>query len=190
VNVILTGMRGTGKSSIGRLLAHLLGFAFVDTDAAIETLAGVRIADLVARHGWEHFRALERQVVAHIATGDRQVIATGGGTLIDEENAKQLKIRGVVVLLVCAVPILQRRLGAGENRPSLTGQGSAVAELEHIWNARRARYREVADLSYDVSAESANSMPDLQQKARAIQELLRQTISCQKTAQPDEHGWV
>ena len=183
-------MRGTGKSSIGRLLASLLGFAFVDTDAAIETLAGVRIADLVASHGWEHFRALERQVVAHIATGDRQVIATGGGTLIDEENAKQLKARGVVVLLLCAVPILQRRLGAGENRPSLTGQGSAVAELEHVWNARRGRYLAVADLRYDVSAESADSMLDLRHKARAIQELLRPTMSHHRTDQPGEHGEV
>jgi shikimate kinase len=61
-------MRGTGKSSIGRLLASQLDFAFVDTDTAIEKLAGVRIADLVACHGWEHFRALERQVVAHIST--------------------------------------------------------------------------------------------------------------------------
>lgn len=190
MNVILTGMRGTGKSSIGRPLASLLSFAFVDTDAAIETLAGVRIADLVACYGWEHFRALERQVVGRIATGDRQVIATGGGTLIDEENAKQLKARGVVVLLLCAVPTLQRRLGAGDNRPSLTGQGSAVAELEHVWNARRARYLAVADLRYDVSAESANSMQDLQHKAHAIQELLRQTMSHQRTDQPGEHGWL
>jgi shikimate kinase len=181
-------MRGTGKSSLGRLLASLLGFAFVDTDAAIETLTGVRIADLVACHGWEHFRALERQVVTQVTTEDRQVIATGGGTLIDEENAQRLKACGVVVLLLCAVPILQRRLGAGENRPSLTGQGSAVAELEHVWNARRARYLAVADLSYDVSAESVNSMQDLQHKARAIQELLQQTMSHQRTEQPGEHG--
>jgi shikimate kinase len=180
-------MRGTGKSSIGRLLASQLDFAFVDTDTAIEKLAGVRIADLVACHGWEHFRALERQVVAHISTGDRQVIATGGGTLIDEENAKQLKACGVVVLLLCAVPILQRRLGGGGNRPSITGQGSAIAELEHVWNARQARYLAVADLTYNVSAESANSMQDLQHKAHAIQELLRQTRSHQRTDQPGEH---
>lgn len=177
MNVILTGMRGTGKSSIGKLLADRLGFAFVDTDAAIETLAGARIADIVARHGWEYFRRLERQVVAGIAMGDRQVVATGGGTLIDEENAECLKASGVVVLLVCHVPILQRRIGTGENRPPLTGQGSAIAELEHVWEARRARYLAVADLRYDVSEESTDSMQDLQRKVLDIQGLLRQAMS-------------
>lgn len=174
MNIILTGMRGTGKSSIGKLLADQLGFAFVDTDAAIETLAASCIADIVAHHGWEHFRQLERQVVASIAMEDRQVVATGGGTLIDEDNAAYLKARGIVVLLLCSVPILQRRLGIGENRPALTGQGSAIAELEQVWEARRARYLAVADLWYDVSAESADSLRDLQRKAQDIVGLLRQ----------------
>ena len=96
VNVVLTGMRGTGKSSIGAVLAERLGFAFIDTDAAIEELAGCRIAEIVVRHGWNHFRALERQVVARTLPTDRQVIAAGGGTLIDEENAVRLKERGLV----------------------------------------------------------------------------------------------
>lgn len=174
MNVILTGMRGTGKSSLGAILAERLGFAFVDTDVAIETLAGVRIADIVARHGWDHFRALERQVVANIVAADRQVIASGGGTLIDEENAARLKVQGIVVLLVCALPILQHRIVGGGNRPSLTGQGSAVAELAEVWQARQERYASVADLTYDVSMESDDPMQDLQRKAAAIHTLLLQ----------------
>ena len=67
VNVILTGLRGTGKSSVGKVLAQRLGFTFVDTDTLIEEVAGSRIAAIVAQHGWEHFRALERQVVARVA---------------------------------------------------------------------------------------------------------------------------
>lgn len=167
-------MRGTGKSSLGAVLATRLGFGFVDTDVAIETLAAARIADIVARHGWEHFRTLERQVVAHTAAADRQVIAAGGGTLIDEENAVCLKVRGVVVLLVCALQILQRRIAGGGNRPSLTGHGSAVTELEEVWQARRARYAAVADLTYDVSMESDDPTQDLQRKAAAIHTLLLQ----------------
>ena len=179
MNVILTGMRGTGKSSIGGLLADLLGFAFVDIDAVIEAQAGDRIAEIVAQHGWEHFRALERQAVVHVAAHDSQVIASGGGTLIDEDNARHLKAQGIVILLWCDIATLQRRIGTAANRPSLTGQASAVAELEQVWEARRARYHAVAELTYDVSADTADSQPDVQGKARAIYVLLHQHRACQ-----------
>lgn len=164
MNIILTGLRGTGKSSIGALLARRLNFTFIDTDAALEVRAKCRIADLVARQGWSYFRTLERQIVAQIAAADCQVVATGGGTLIDEENAQILKARGVVVLLVCDLPILQRRISRGSNRPSLTGRGSAVAELAQVWETRQARYFAVADLTYDVSVESTQPERDLQRK--------------------------
>jgi shikimate kinase len=174
VNVILTGLRGTGKSSVGKVLAQRLNFAFVDTDTRIEDLAGCRIAAMVAQHGWEHFRALERQVVIQVAATDRHVVAAGGGTLIDIENARLLKTRGVVVLLVCELSILRRRLACGSNRPSLTGQGSAAVELAQVWAARRERYHSVADVTYDVSAESGNVMEDLERKAADIEALLYQ----------------
>jgi len=175
VNVILTGLRGTGKSSVGKLLAQRLGFTFVDTDTLIEELAASRIAEIVVQHGWEHFRALERQVVTHVAATDRHVVAAGGGTLIDEENARLLKRRGVVVLLVCELPILQHRIALESNRPSLTGQGPAEVELAQVWEARRARYHAVADVMYDVSAESANVVEDLARKAADLEALLHQS---------------
>ena len=174
MNIVLTGLRGTGKSSIGDVLAQQLGYTFLDTDVVIEAQAGMRIADIVARHGWEHFRALEREVVVQTAAADRHVIAAGGGTLIDACNAKQLKASGVVVLLLCDLPILQRRIGAEGNRPSLTGQGSAVAELNRVWEERREQYYAVADLTYDVSSESGDVAEDVRQKAAGIQTLLEQ----------------
>jgi len=162
---------------MGKMLAQRLNFAFVDTDTRIEKLAGCRIAAIVAQYGWEHFRALERQVVTQVAATDRHVVAAGGGTLIDAENARLLKARGVVVLLVCEISILQRRLTLGSNRPSLTGQGSAAVELAQVWEARRERYHSVADVTYDVSAESVNVMQDLERKAADIEALLHQ-IPC------------
>lgn len=175
MNVILTGLRGTGKSSVGKVLAQRLSFTFVDTDTLIEEFAGSRIADIVAQHGWEHFRTLEHQVVTRVAATNRQVVAAGGGTLIDEENARLLKIHGVVVLLLCDLPILQRRIILGSNRPSLTGQGSAEVELAQIWKARQARYHSVADVMYDVSAESTDMVEDLDRKAANIEALLQQS---------------
>lgn len=182
MNVILTGLRGTGKSSVGRVLAQRLGFTFVDTDMLIEARAGQRIADLVAQHGWEHFRALERTVVREVAACDQHVVAAGGGTLIDPDNAQILKTHGVVVLLICDVPILQRRITAGSNRPSLTGQGSAAVELAQVWEARRERYHAVADVLYDVSVESTNIGEDIERKARDIAGLVQRFPGFQEEA--------
>ncbi|ETX05390.1 shikimate kinase [Candidatus Entotheonella palauensis] len=174
MNVILTGMRGTGKSSIGSVLAERLAFRFVDTDEVIETLAGQRIADIVAQHGWAHFRELERQAVTQCAAADRHVIAVGGGTLMDEVNTERLKAQGVVILLLCDLSILQRRIRGEDNRPSLTGQGSAVAELANVWETRRERYHAVADITFDVSEETEDFMQDTVRKAAQVAALLQQ----------------
>ncbi len=174
MNVILTGMRGTGKSSIGSALAKRLAFHFVDTDEVIETLAGQRIADIVAQHGWEHFRALEREAVTQYAAADQHVIAVGGGTLMDEVNTERLKAQGVVVLLLCDLSILQRRIDGETNRPSLTGQGSAVTELASVWETRRERYYAVADITFDVSEETEDFTQDTVRKAGQIEALLQQ----------------
>ena len=101
MNVVLTGLRGTGKSTLGRALARLLGYGFRDTDKDIVRRAGMSINDIVAQHGWDHFRNLERQVVADAARLCKHVIAVGGGALIDTENTRVLRECSVVVLLVC-----------------------------------------------------------------------------------------
>ncbi len=173
MNVILTGMRGTGKSKIGPVLAERLTYRFVDTDETIEALAGQRIADIVEQHGWPHFRELERRAVIQCGAADRHVIAVGGGTLMDETNTEHFKAQGVVVLLLCDLSILQSRIGGEDNRPSLTGQGSAVAELANVWETRRERYHAVADITFDVSDETEDMEHDIVQKAAGVEVLLQ-----------------
>ena len=175
MNVVLTGLRGSGKSTIGRALARLLGYGFRDTDRDIVRRAGMSINDIVAQHGWDHFRALECQAVTDAARLRRHVIAAGGGALIDENNAQVLKERSVVVLLACDLSVLAARIARYSHRPSLTGQGPAEAEIAQVWQARRERYHAVADLTYDVSAQSGNEADDLRRKAGAIHRLLLQT---------------
>ncbi len=173
MNVILTGLRGTGKSSIGLALSRHLGYRFVDTDTMIEETARCRIAELVTQHGWPHFRELEQSVVQRVAATDRQVIATGGGTLMNHSNAALLKTHGIVVLLICDLAILQKRIAFDKNRPSLTGRGAADTEMTQVWEERKPHYYAVADLTYDVSLESGNLAYDIQHKARAIYTLLQ-----------------
>ena len=175
MNVVLTGLRGSGKSTIGRVLARLLGYGFRDTDKDIVRRAGTSINDIVARHGWDYFRALERQVVAEVARLQKHVIAVGGGALINEENARVIKESSVVVLLVCDLPVLAARIARHSHRPSLTGQGPAEAEIAQVWEERRERYHAVADLTYDVSAQSRSEADDLRRKAEAIRRSLQQT---------------
>ena len=175
MNVVLTGLRGTGKSTLGRVLARLLGYGFRDTDKDVVRRAGMSINDIVTQHGWDHFRNLERQVVAGAAKLHRHVIAVGGGALINEENARVIKEHGIVVLLVCDLTVLAARIARHSHRPSLTGQGPAEAEIAQVWEERHKRYRAVADLTYDVSAQSRSERDDLRRKAGAIHRLLQQT---------------
>ena len=170
MNVVLTGLRGSGKSTIGRALARLLGYGFRDTDKDIVRRAGMSINDIVAQHGWDHFRALERQVVAEVARLHRH-----GGALIDEDNARIIKENSVVVLLVCDLPVLAARIARHSHRPSLTGQGPAETEIAQVWEERRERYHAVADLTYDVSAQSRSESDDLCRKAEAIRRSLQTT---------------
>jgi shikimate kinase len=174
LNVVLTGLRGSGKSTLGRVLARLLDYRFRDTDRDIVRRAGMSINDMVAHSGWDHFRAVERQVVSEVTRLPNQVIAVGGGALIDDENARVVKESAVVVLLVCDMDVLAARIARHSHRPSLTGQAAADAEIAQVWEQRRERYHAVADLTYDVSAQSGNEANDLHFKAAAIHRLLLQ----------------
>lgn len=175
MNVVLTGLRGSGKSTLGRVLARLMGYRFRDTDRDIVRRAGMSINEIVAAHGWDHFRAVERQVVSEAAQLRNHVIALGGGALIDDENARVVKESAVVVLLICDLQVLSARIARHSHRPSLTGQASAEVEIAQVWEQRRDRYHAVADLTYDVSAQSGNEANDLHFKAAAIHRLLLQT---------------
>ncbi|HCW31907.1 MAG: shikimate kinase, shikimate kinase / 3-dehydroquinate synthase [Candidatus Peregrinibacteria bacterium GW2011_GWE2_39_6] len=151
MNIILTGMRGSGKTSLGRELAQKLKWNFIDIDQEIEKKIGISINDFVYTKGWKDFRKQERKVTKYCATLDQTVIATGGGTLMDMENAKLLKKNGLVILLECSLPTLKSNLEKSYLRPALTGANSAMEELEELWKKRKKRYYEVADIIHDIN---------------------------------------
>lgn len=118
-NIVLTGFMGTGKSTVGRLVAERLGRRFVDTDALIESRHGP-IPELFASHGEEHFRVLERELAAELASATGLVVSTGGRTMLDPANQETLGATGVVVCLAASVDELVARLrDEAEHRPLL-----------------------------------------------------------------------
>lgn len=170
MNIVFTGMRGTGKTTLGQALAQAIEWPFLDLDQMIETELNKKIVQLVEEEGWEAFRKLEKEMAHRLALHDRTIISTGGGTLIDEDNARALKENGHVVLLTCDLTALQSYLNQSYLRPSLLGKFSAVDEVETIWAQRKDRYHAVADTVHDTT-----NWPDVEtliQKLRNVEGLL------------------
>jgi len=118
-NIVITGFMGTGKTSVGREVARLLGWQFVDMDAVIEARAGKTIADIFAQEGEPAFRQMEAALCRELAPKPYIVIATGGGALVPEANRAALLARGMGVCLSCAPDTLWERLEAATDRPML-----------------------------------------------------------------------
>ncbi|MBC7236214.1 MAG: 3-dehydroquinate synthase [Chloroflexi bacterium] len=154
INIVLTGYMGTGKSSVAREVARLLGRPFVDMDERIEERAGMTIPDIFRRQGEAAFRELERAICRELAAQQGLVIATGGGALVDAENRRAMMRNGLVICLDCDVEELLHRLRGDEGRPMLWSEDSAVGseqKLRALWAARRPAYAEVPhhiDTSY------------------------------------------
>jgi shikimate kinase len=118
-SVVLVGMMGAGKSSIGRRLAARLGIAFVDADAEIETAAGMTIPDIFATRGEADFRAGEARVIARILESGPQVLATGGGAFMNEATRAAIAAKGISVWLRAEFDVLMRRIKRRQDRPLL-----------------------------------------------------------------------
>ncbi|MFH1546553.1 MAG: shikimate kinase [Patescibacteria group bacterium] len=154
-NIVLIGMRGSGKSAIGCVLAKFLDFEFMDVDRELEKNEGMKIPEIVGKHGWQHFRDLETKYVKKAAVKNQAVISTGGGVILRKENVENLKKNGVIVFIHAPLDHLARRVSRNKNRPSLTGK-SPHEELEKVWQQREKIYREAADVEVFFDFETKN----------------------------------
>ena len=145
MNIVLMGYRGTGKSSVGKVLAAKLGWWLVSTGAEIVRRAGRSVREIVAQHGWEYFRGLESTVCREFSAQDRLIIDTGGGAILRQENVACLKKNGMLFWLTASVATIASRIGRDTQRPSLTGTKSFVEEIEEVLAVRTPKYREAAD---------------------------------------------
>ncbi|MBI5968997.1 MAG: shikimate kinase [Deltaproteobacteria bacterium] len=154
MNIVLIGLRGSGKSTVGRGLAARMGREFVDTDDLVEKCLGASIKETVNKKGWSFFRAVEKGVVEDVCHGDHLVIAAGGGAVLDPENVRSLKKNGLVIWLKADRQVLYDRINQDPrtmaNRPTLTGKG-ALEELGEIMAYREPFYEKAADMQLDTT---------------------------------------
>ena len=146
MNVVLIGYRGTGKSSVGRILAARLKRKLVSTDAEVVRRAGQSIPDIVAQHGWEYFRDVESEVCRSLGGRDQLVIDTGGGAILRPQNVEVLKRNGKIFWLTASVESIAARIGRDTQRPSLTGTKSFVDEIADVLRERTPKYQAAADV--------------------------------------------
>lgn len=156
MNVVLTGYRGTGKSTVGRLVAAQLGLRFVDADEELERRAGRTIAEIFAGGGESEFRDLEASVVADLLAEDGLVVALGGGAVLRPENRQQLRAsHNRVVWLKAEAATLHQRIDAdastSQRRPNLT-VGGGLEEVERLLSLREPLYHECAEFAVDTES--------------------------------------
>lgn len=134
--IVLVGLMGVGKSTVGKRLATRLDMPFVDADHEIEVAADMTISEIFERFGEAHFRDGERRVIARLIDGSPKVIATGGGAFMQEETRQLILDRALAIWLDADIPVLAQRVGRRDTRPLLRGKDPEVvlAELAAIRN--------------------------------------------------------
>lgn len=157
-NIALTGFMAVGKSAVGRNVARRLGRRFVDLDKVIEKREGIKVRDIFRRNGESYFRRAEKQALKAVLFEDDQVIATGGGVVMDEENLQLLREKSFLVCLTAAPEVLLRRAGNSRQRPLLEG-GDRAQQIRRLLAQRRAAYAQAhvvvdtSDLTVEQVAE-------------------------------------
>jgi shikimate kinase len=138
-----------GKSAVGRALARRLKRRFIDLDKLIEKREGMKVSDIFAERGEAYFRLCEKQALRELLGREGQVIATGGGAIIDEDNLRLLREKALLVCLTADTGVLLKRVGSGSKRPLLNGD-SRRSRIEELLGQRQTRYAQ-AHLSVDTT---------------------------------------
>ncbi len=156
-NLVLTGFMGTGKTTVGKILAKKLGYRFLDSDAEIEKREQKSINELFALCGEDGFREIESRVIEELSQKRNSVIATGGGVVLRKENIENLRKNGIVILLRVDMDTIAQRLADKSNRPLATGK--SAQELCEKLKAREEFYAN-NDFAFDVGDLSPMNIAD------------------------------
>jgi len=167
-SIVLIGFMGTGKSSVGRRLAHVTGWPRFDTDQMIATALGMSITKIFAKLGEEDFREEETIVLNELDPDKLSIIVTGGGVVLRPKNVARLHELGIVVCLTANLPTLLKRLARRSHRPLLEAEDRS-ATVKSLLRERQPLYEKAADLTIDTSSLSHD------QVAQSIQDSLALT---------------
>ena len=152
-NIVLIGFMGAGKTCVGKILAESLGWPFCDVDSAVEQAIGMSIAAYFAQAGEAAFRDREQEAVEKICQRTGQVIATGGGVVLRQQNIDRLKQAGVVVCLAASEPEIVARTAGDSGRP-LLNRPDRLQVIRELLTERLPQYRQ-ADIWLDTDGKSA-----------------------------------
>jgi len=149
MNIYLIGYRGTGKTSVGKLLAAILKRPFIDTDDELTSRVGMSIAEFVHQNGWGDFRKTEQSVIQKVCALDKHVVATGGGVVLEPQNVSRMQSSGSLIWLKALPETIRTRLVNDRQsehfRPALTSEG-LIDEIEVMLKKRNRHYHEAMDL--------------------------------------------
>ena len=163
MNIYLIGYRGTGKTSLGKSLASILRWPFVDTDSELARCVGMSIAEFVRQNGWDAFRKTERSIMKKICSNDRHVVATGGGVVLELQNVICMQSSGSLIWLKALPETIRARLSndrqTEHTRPALTSKGS-IDEIEAMLKKRNSRYHEAMDFFVETDGLSIDEIRD------------------------------
>ena len=159
MNIVLCGMMGVGKSSVGVRIAEMTGRMWYDTDVVITDRHG-RISDIFEYYGEAHFRSLETEIVRELSGRDGLVISTGGGLVLKPENSELLKQNGKIFFMRASFETLLKRVRADETRPLLKNTGKTAEALGNLLAQRTPVYEHVADYIVDTDGKSINEVAE------------------------------
>ena len=179
MNIVLIGMRGSGKTTVGKILARKLGRKLVEMDELIVQRAGLTIPEIVKKYGWEKFRELEEEITSEVAELDNIINASSGGVVTRERNVQALKKNGLLVWLQASADTMLKRTGEDSRRPLLVAR-TPREDMEITLAEREPLYQKAADLAIDTE----NKTPE--EVAKAIIKLL--TKICCLIGDPIEHS--
>lgn len=146
-NIILTGFMGTGKTTLGRLLAKRIGYEFVDTDVLIEEQTSLSISKIFETQGEAAFRQLESGLVKELALKEGQVIATGGGLVLNQSNVKVLAATGYIICLTASPEDILARVSKQQNSRPLLSEKDPRAKIDELLRQRDVVYKQFPQLS-------------------------------------------
>lgn len=180
-NIILIGMMGAGKTTVGKLLANLVGKTFIDVDHEIQQRTGVGIPVIFEIEGEAGFRKRESEVLREVVQQQNIVLATGGGAILHPDNRTLLRQHGTVIYLCAPVSELRRRTHQDKNRPLLQ-TGNAHAKLARLFAQRDPLYRETAHIIMDSGKQSARAF--VQKLLQRLHQLNQESTGAELKSHP------